>query len=121
MEGNIRDRLLNAGINPDSAIERFMGNEILYVKYLLRFADDGNYQQLCSSVEKEDCKGAFAAAHTLKGVCGNLSITGMEQLLKEQVEYLRSGDLKKAQNMMGRMEEEYKRVRNVLEYVRENV
>lgn len=118
MESNIREKLLDAGINPDSAVERFMGNEALYMKYLLRFTDDDSYQKICRSMENEDCKGAFAAAHTLKGVCGNLSITGMEQLLREQVEYLRSGDLKKAQNMMGQLEEEYESVRNVLDYVR---
>lgn len=120
MESNIMERLLNAGINPDSAIERFMGNEALYIKYLLRFADDDNYQKLCRSMEKEDCKSAFMAAHTLKGVCGNLSITRMEQLLRNQVEYLRNGDLKKASNMMEPLEKEYESVRNAIDYVREN-
>lgn len=118
MEEKGRNILLNAGIEPDSAIERFMGNEGLYMKYLLRFPEDENYRKLCDSIDIKDCKSAFIAAHTLKGVCGNLSLTEMEQILREQVEYLRNGDLEKAQNMMKQLKNTYDRVNKALKSVR---
>ena len=105
-----KEKLKNAGIEADEAIERFMGNETLYLKYLLRFPGDENYQILCSSMVSGDVKRAFEAAHTLKGVCGNLSIKGMEKLLREQVEYLRAGEMEKAELMMNDLREAYEQV-----------
>lgn len=119
MEAKRKELLLEAGIEPDSAIERFMGNEVLYMKYLLRFTEDQNYQSLCEAVDRGACKEAFVAAHTLKGVCGNLSITGMEGILREQVEYLRNNELENAENMMIQLKKAYDTVKNTLESVRD--
>lgn len=112
--------LKNAGIDPESAIERFMGNEALYLKFLFRFPDDENYQNLCRFIEQQDCKNAFTTAHTLKGVCGNLSIKRMETILSEQVEYLRNGDLQKGRDMMPQLEEVYDRVKEAINELRED-
>lgn len=114
------EKLVNAGIDPESAIERFMGNEALYLKFLLRFPDDENYQNLCRFIEQQDCKNAFIAAHTLKGVCGNLSIKSMEDILKKQVEYLRNGDLEQGQKMMEQLKDGYERINEVINELKEN-
>lgn len=44
-------------------------------KFLLRVVDDGSYQLLIDSIASGNVDEAFRAAHTLKGVCANLSIT----------------------------------------------
>lgn len=46
-------------------------------KFLVRVPDDPSYSQLCAALEKKDAAEAFRAAHTLKGVCKNLSLTGL--------------------------------------------
>lgn len=121
MTEEIRKKLLNAGIETETAIERFMGNEPLYLKFLLQFESDENYSRLCDAMERGDCQDAFVAAHTLKGVCGNLSINRMENILREQVEYLRNGELDKAQKMMEGLKAEYEQVKEVLVCVGEEV
>ncbi len=121
MEERVKKILTEAGIEPDSAIERFMGNEGLYFKYLLRFTGDENYRRLCEAIDAGDCKSAFEASHTLKGVCGNLSLTGMEKIVRDQVEYLRNGDLEKGRAFMKDLKESYERVSAALESVKEYI
>lgn len=121
MTKEMREKLLNAGIESEMAIERFMGNESLYIKFLLRFENDESYFNLCEAMKQKDCHNAFVAAHMLKGVCGNLSIKRMESILREQVEYLRNEDFDKAQEMMDSLGREYEKVKEALEWVREDV
>ncbi|MCI8638787.1 MAG: Hpt domain-containing protein [Coprococcus sp.] len=44
-------------------------------KFLLKVLDDKSYTLLIDSVEERNIPEAFRAAHTLKGVCQNLSLT----------------------------------------------
>ena len=44
-------------------------------KFILKFLDDKSYELLLNSIESRDMAEAFRAAHTLKGVCQNLSLT----------------------------------------------
>lgn len=120
MTEEIKEKLLSAGIEPESAVERFMGNEALFIKFLLRFENDENYFKLCEAMKENDCQNAFVAAHTLKGVCGNLSIKKMEALLRDQVEFLRRGDFEKARELMDHLQGEYEKVKEVLNLVKED-
>ena len=40
MEAKIKELLEAAGIRPESALERFMGNEGIYQKFAWKFLDD---------------------------------------------------------------------------------
>lgn len=82
-----------AGIQADEALERFMGNEALLARFLKKFPEDQSYDALCRALKAGDTEGAFRASHTLKGVCGNLSMRTLFTLVSGQTECLRSGDL----------------------------
>lgn len=63
-------------------------------KFLLKILDDKSYELLLSSVEARDMAEAFRAAHTLKGVCQNLSLTRLyhsssrlSDMLRDRQEY----------------------------------
>ena len=72
----------------DSMIEmEFQG-----LKYLKLFQGDMNFYALCSAVKENDFKTAFNAAHTLKGLALNLSLTSLADRTKELTELLRGGD-----------------------------
>ena len=73
MDAMQRERLLAAGVQVDEALERFMGNEALMMRFLLRFPGDGNFSLLRQAMARGDVSGAFEAAHALKGVTGNLA------------------------------------------------
>ena len=61
------------GGNYEDVIGR-LRSERLVQKFVLKFLDDGSYSLLCQSLEEKNYEEAFRAAHTIKGVCQNLSI-----------------------------------------------
>ena len=46
-------------------------------KFLLKVLDDTSFSTLCKALEEKNIEEAFRAAHTLKGVCKNLSIDNL--------------------------------------------
>ena len=95
-----RVQLAAAGIDVEAALERMMGSEALLERLLDKFLEDRNYPALRSALEAGDLEWAAAAAHSLKGVCGNLSMTGLYISLAGQVDALRRGDLDGARAAM---------------------
>ena len=89
MGNEILNLLKEAGNDVDGALRRFVGNEAMYIKFLKRFADDKSYGELKEAVEKNDIGNAFVAAHTLKGVAGNLGLTRLFDITSDVTEKLR--------------------------------
>ena len=58
-------------------------------RFLLKVADDKSFAELESSLKAHDIPTAFRAAHTLKGVCLNLSITRLYKSASAMTEELR--------------------------------
>ena len=106
--------LCEAGISVEEALERFMGNEMLLERFLKKFAEDTNYEKLLQAMEEQDQTKAFESAHTLKGVCGNLSMKELYRLLEQQVDLLRNGDLTGAQELMPALTQAYEKIRLVI-------
>ena len=100
MDPNRRIRLESAGMDVDDALKRVMGSEALLERLLTRFLADKNYPELLEGLSERDRVKAFTASHTLKGICGNLSMTELYGLFSEQVEALRSEDFDKADGLM---------------------
>lgn len=105
-----KQKLVDAGINYDEGLNRFMQKEETYLKFLRRIGEDGNMSVLRKKIEENDVEGAFAAAHTIKGVCANLSIDGMNAVLNPMVEILRAGSMENVEDMMEEVERVYGRV-----------
>ena len=93
-------RLNDAGINVSDALNRFMGNENLLEKFLKKFLEDKSFEKLREALDSGDSEAALAASHTLKGVCGNLSMGRLADLFTSQVKAFRSGDFNQAKGMM---------------------
>lgn len=102
--------LQEAGIDVEEACERFMGNISLYQKFLLKFLKDNNYEKLTDAINEGDSQEAFMAAHALKGLCGNLSLTELFRLTSDITEFLRAGDLEHAVSFMPEVTKEYDRI-----------
>ena len=60
-------------------------------KFVLKLLNDKSYELLMNSMEAGDMTEAFRAAHTLKGVCQNLSITALYHSSAELADRLRDG------------------------------
>ena len=99
--------LMDAGIDAESALNRMMGSEALLERLFRRFLEDGNFSAPSAAIEAGDREGALTASHTLKGMCGNLSMDRLYSLFSGQVDLMRAGDWEEAVNLMPRIREAY--------------
>ena len=76
------------GGNYDEVISRLRADDRV-TRFLMKVVDDGSYKLLCDSIETGNVDEAFRAAHTLKGICGNLSITRFGESSSALTEFLR--------------------------------
>lgn len=107
MDAATKNMLTEGGIDVGSMLERCMGNEALLERLLKKFLADTSYARLVGAFEAGDGAAALDAAHTLKGVCGNMSITGLFELLARQVQVLRRGDMAEAASMVPEVTRRY--------------
>ena len=118
MDETSRALLQSAGIDLEDALARFMGSEELLLKFLLLFPEDENYAILKGAMENNDLSQAFRAAHSLKGVTGNLSMGPLFRAVCELVEVLRQGDLAAAADLMPTVESAYEPIAAALKELR---
>ncbi|MDR2793869.1 MAG: Hpt domain-containing protein [Treponema sp.] len=64
-------------VNQQEGLKRVMNNKKLYVRLLTKFRNETNLSELLGAVAAKDCDKAEETAHTLKGLCGNLSLTAL--------------------------------------------
>lgn len=102
-----KEKCVNAGIDYEQGVNRFMGNTALYEKYALKFLDDTTFAQLKEAMKAKDTDQAFAQAHTLKGVAGNLSFNVLLSKIVPVVEALRSKNMDLAEELFPAAVEEY--------------
>ncbi len=95
-----REGLTEAGMDVDDLLKRLMGNGKLIRIFVEKFLSDTNYEKLTAAVEVSSWSEAESASHTLKGMCGNLSLTNLYLLFTAQVRHIRAGETKEAAAMM---------------------
>ncbi|HJC64768.1 MAG TPA: Hpt domain-containing protein [Candidatus Blautia merdavium] len=64
-------------IDVEGSLARFAGMESMYIKFLKKLPEDENYQKLKEAVDGQDNEEIEVSAHTLKGISGNLGLTGI--------------------------------------------
>lgn len=74
----------------EEAISR-LSSERIVQKFVIKFLNDSSFELLCRSMEEQNYDEAFRAAHTIKGVCQNLSFTQLSDSSSRLTEALRSG------------------------------
>ena len=79
-------------MNLSGVLQRFMGNKAIYMKMLPLVIKDTSFAGLKEALLEKDYKKAFAQAHTLKGVAGNLGFDNVLESLVPMVEILRQTD-----------------------------
>ena len=84
------DKLKKFGANTDEGLGRCYGNEALYLRLVNMIPDEGSFNTLEEALKDGDLDKAFEAAHALKGVLGNLSLTPMYDKCGEITELLRA-------------------------------
>ncbi len=90
----------------DEVIKRLRKAEKI-PRFVSMFLKDTNYAELKAAIEAEDTEAAFKAAHNLKGVSANLSLSELSRLASEITEALRGGDMAAAKTMLPPISENY--------------
>lgn len=92
--------LREGGIDHREAMERFCGNEALYERLALKFLDDPHFAELERALSDKDAQAAYRAAHSLKGVAGNLSLRCLYDQSCRLCDALRASDLDTAERIL---------------------
>ncbi len=94
------EKLTKAGINIDALEKRLMGNTSLIKIFVDKFTADTSYDTLVFAFEEGDMEKAEMASHTLKGMCGNMSLDELYRLFTLQVNLIRTKKYGEAEAMM---------------------
>ena len=90
--------------------EQRMPSTSLIKRFITKFLDDDSYSNLCAAMEQGQREEAFRAAHTLKGVCANLSFNKLLDSSSRLTEELRPETDEipdTAKGMMAEVERDY--------------
>lgn len=90
MDNNIKEYLLEKGVDLNGALERFLGKEDLYEKFLRKFPEDRNFEDLGEALKQKDYEEVLKYAHTMKGLTANLGLNTLFQILQKMVIDLRN-------------------------------
>ena len=84
------DKLREYGANVEEGLSRCLGKEDFYIRLVNMALQDPGFGNLKTAVETGNMDAAFEAAHALKGVLGNLSLTPLFTPTSEMTELLRA-------------------------------
>lgn len=79
------------GANVDEGITRCIGNEGFYLRMVNMALDMDTYDKLAAAVEAGDLTAAYEAAHSLKGVLGNVSLGPLSEEAAQISDLLKAG------------------------------
>ena len=96
----------------DEVIGR-LRSERLVQKFVLKFPADGSYELLLRSLEEGNAPEAFRAAHTIKGMCQNLSFSTLAASSSELTEALRGGATE-VDDLLIKVKEDYQRTADAI-------
>ena len=88
----LKQKLKENGADVEGTLHRFMNNDALFLKFILKFKDDQNYAILKKHLDEKNYEEAFKAAHTLKGVSANLGLNPIFDRASAVTELLRGKD-----------------------------
>ncbi|MCM1102186.1 MAG: Hpt domain-containing protein [Clostridium sp.] len=120
MDEKFKKQLEENGADVKGTLQRFMGNETLYIKFLMKFLDDTNYAGLKESIAQKDYTAAFNHAHTLKGVSANLGLNPVCAAVTKISDSLKNKpaeevDAAQIDELFGQFEEVYTQFFNLLQ------
>ena len=84
------DELKAFGADTEEGLGRCFNNESFYLRLVRAVPDERNFETLKNALDQGNLDAGFEAAHALKGVLANLSLTALADPAKEITEHLRA-------------------------------
>ena len=85
---NIQECYAAMGGDYNDVVSRLRTDDRI-ARFLVRILDDKNMEALRKNIEERNLPEAFRAAHTMKGICMNLSLTKLNTSVASITEMLR--------------------------------
>ena len=103
------------GCDTQTALERFLGKEELYMKFIRKFLDDKSFDNLKGFIGVSDYENALKSVHTLKGVSGNLGFTALYDVASDMVTKFRAQQDRDAVAEYGKLEQIYTEIYSIIQ------
>lgn len=110
MSEDLNTALAQYGIDYVDAMERMDNDAELYKMLALKYLNNTKYAELVAALEVQDFDEAYKAAHSLKGVAGNLSFAKLFDVAAAMSEALFKGEYQAAEKMLGDLTRENDKV-----------
>lgn len=110
MAETLTDKLASYGIDYIDAMDRMDDDADLYKTLAMKYLDNSNYADLVASMEMKDFDEGYKAAHSLKGISGNLSFNDLFKVAAAMSDALKQGEYQAAEKMLPDLEKENARV-----------
>lgn len=107
---DINEVLAELAIDKNRIQQTFSGNMNLYKRFLVKFVNDPTFTSLCDAVESNDLHAIEIAAHTLKGITGNLGLEPLFNFSTDILSCTRNGNESGIALLMEQAKEEYDRI-----------
>ena len=89
------------------AAKLIMMNDAFIERMLGKFFANNTYKDIIDNYEKKDFKAVFAAAHSFKGVVGNLALTPLFNLASTITEATRNQEAANIEKEISELKEKY--------------
>lgn len=106
--------LKNFGADTEEGLGRCFGKEDFYIRLVGMIPDDPNFDTLAEKIKAGDLQGSFEAAHALKGVLGNLSLTPIYEPVSEMTELLRKKEEMDYMPLLAEVQKQRDRLKEML-------
>lgn len=100
MANDLNALLAPYGIDYVDAMDRMDDDVDLYRSLALKYLDNTKYADLVAAMEVKDFDEGYKAAHSLKGVSGNLSFVELFKVSAAMSEALFQGEYQAAEKML---------------------
>lgn len=92
-------------------------NISLITKIVKKFNDDQSIKELEEALDEKNVEKAFRAAHTLKGICLNLSFKQLTDDAVKITEILRAGSFEGTDELFQKIKEEYNKTVETIKHL----
>ena len=99
------DVLRNNDVDVDSAVDRLMGNDDLYLEFIKRLPDQLNLAAIREALTQKDAENFHFYLHALKGFAGNLGITEIADAAQAGLIEFRASQFRNVTKLEGLLEE----------------
>lgn len=107
---DFQEAMTQLQVDEKTLLNRFSGNRALMERFIRKFSQDQTYTELCEAKRADNADGMLRAAHTLKGITGNLGMDSLYRLCSRMVEDLRAGHMEHLEERFASIQQEYERI-----------